>query len=139
MCVCMRERQSSGACIWACVCVCKHICRAPLWTMRPGTQSGPCLLAWGGKQGTGQAGPTGDVMGMSWGSGHTDHRDLGLWASYGPQKHGRDWLDLRAAEGAVTPWDTPSLLASAGTALCGFTLPRNKVVWLSGGLDESSQ
>ena len=116
MCVCMRE-SARFRCMHMgmCVCVCGHICRAPLWTHEARDSEWAMPARLGREAGT-AVGLTGDVMGMSWGSGHTDHRDSRLWA---PQKHGRDWLDPRAAEGAVTPGTPPVSWPSAGTAFVG--------------------
>lgn len=119
--VCVHERECMSRCMHMgmCVCVCGHICRAPPGRMRPGIQSGLCLLAWGGKQGL-----LLDSLGMSWGchgasGAHRPQGTLDCGPPMAPQKHGRDWLDPRAAEGAVTPGTPPVSWPSAGTASLG--------------------
>lgn len=76
MCVCTRESAWFRCMhVGMCVCVRGHICRAPPWTheARDSERAMPAHL---GREAGTAVGLIGDVMGMSWGSGHTDHKGL---------------------------------------------------------------
>lgn len=139
MCACTRE-STRFRCMHMgmCVCVCGHICRAPPWT-HEARDSEWALPARLGKEAGTAVGFTGHALGMSWGSGHTDHRNSRLWASYSPPEAWEGLAGPKGCRRSSVPWDTPSLLALCWHSVRGFTLPRNKVVQLSGGLEESSQ
>ena len=108
-----------------CVCVCGTYAGPHPGRMKPGIQSRLCLLTWGGKRGL-----LLDSLGMSWGchgalgTQTTGTLDCGL--PIAPQKHGRDWLDPRAAGGAVTPGTSPVSWPSADTAFVGSPSPGTK-------------
>ena len=139
MCVCTRESTRFRCMHMGMrVCVCECICRAPPWT-HEARDSEWALLARLGKEAGTAVGFSGDALGMSWGSGHTDHRNSRLWASYSPPEAQEGLAGPKGCRRSGAPWDTPSLLALCCHSGRGFTLPRSKVVRLSGGLEESRQ
>ena len=110
--VCVHERECMvqvHVCGHVCMCV-WHICRAPPWTheARDSEQAMPAHLVR--EEGT-AVGLIGDVMGMSWGSGHTDHRDSRLWASYSPPEAWEGLAGPKGCRRSSDPRDIPSLLA----------------------------
>lgn len=97
--------------MWACVYVCVGTYAGPHpGRMRPGIQSGLCLLTWGGKRGL-----LLDSLGMSWGChgalGTQTTRDSRLWASYSPPEAREGLAGPKGCRRGSDPRDIPSLLA----------------------------